>query len=47
MEKWARINHNGNIKFGKLSNDESSITIYEGDMFQSPNETRKFYQLRA
>ena len=47
MEKWARINHNGNIKFGKLSNDESNITIYEGDMFQSPNETQEVLPIES
>jgi 2-keto-4-pentenoate hydratase/2-oxohepta-3-ene-1,7-dioic acid hydratase in catechol pathway len=47
MEKWARINHNGNIKFGKLSNDEISITIYEGDMFQSPNETQEVLPIES
>ena len=42
MEKWARFNHNGNIKFGKLSEDGNNITTCEGDMFQSPNETKSF-----
>ena len=36
MEKWARFIFKGDIKFGKVSDDESSIVIYEGDLFNSP-----------
>ena len=41
MEKWSRFNHNGDIKFGKLSTDNSSVTVYNGDMFGSSNETNE------
>ena len=47
MEKWARFNHNGNIKFGKLSEDGNSITTCEGDMFQSPNETQEVLPINS
>ena len=36
MEKWARFIFKGDLKFGKVSDDESSIEIYEGDLFNSP-----------
>ena len=36
MEKWARFIFKGDLKFGKVSDDESSIVIYEGDLFNSP-----------
>ena len=45
MEKWARFIFEGNLKFGKLSNDNSKITIYEGDLFNSPKETTNEVQL--
>jgi len=41
MEKWSRFNHNGDIKFGKLSTDNSSVTVYNGDMFGSSSETNE------
>ena len=41
MEKWSRFNHNGDIKFGKLSADNSSVTVYNGDMFDSSSETNE------
>ena len=36
MEKWARFIFKGDLKFGKVSDDESCIEIYEGDLFNSP-----------
>ena len=45
MEKWARFIFEGNLKFGKLSNDNSKITIYEGELFNSPKETTTEVQL--
>ena len=39
MEKWSRFDHNGDIKFGKLSSDGASITVHNGDMFLSPSRT--------
>ena len=39
MEKWSRFDHNGDIKFGKLSPDGASITVFNGDMFEEPKDT--------
>ena len=39
MEKWSRFDHNGDIKFGKLSNDYKTITVCNGDMFGSSADT--------
>ncbi len=39
MEKWSRFNHNGDIKFGKLSPDGASLTVFNGDMFEEPKDT--------
>ena len=41
MDKWARFIFEGNIKFGKLDDDDSHIIIYEGDLFDSPEATEK------
>ena len=41
MEKWSRFNHNGDIKFGKLSTENSSVTVYNWDMFGSSSETNE------
>ena len=41
MEKWSRFDHNGDIKFGKLSPDGASITVFNGDMFEEPKETEE------
>ena len=41
MEKWARFAISGDIKFGKLSTDNSSVTVYNGDMFGSSSETNE------
>ena len=41
MDKWARFIFEGNIKFGKLDDDDSHIIIYEGDLFDSPKVTEK------
>ena len=45
MEKWSRFNHNGDIKFGKLSTDNSSVTVYNGDMFGSSSETNEILSI--
>ena len=45
MEKWARFIYKGDLKLGKLSNDNKSVTVYEGDMFDSPNETDEILSL--
>jgi len=45
MEKWARFSHKGDIKFGKLSDDNSMVTVYTGNMFNSPNETQEVLAL--
>ena len=39
MEKWARFIYKGNLKFGKLSNDDKSIIVYKGDIFDAPSKT--------
>ena len=41
MEKWARFSHNGDIKFGKLSEDSLSIKVFNGDMFDNPTDTNE------
>ena len=41
MEKWARFSHNGDIKFGKLSEDNASIKVFNGDMFDNPTNTNE------
>ena len=41
MEKWARFSHNGDIKFGKLSEDSVSIKVFNGDMFDNPTDTNE------
>ena len=45
MEKWARFVHEDNLKIGKLSNDNKSIVVYEGNMFNSPGETGEILAL--
>ena len=45
MEKWARFIYKGDLKLGKLSKDNKSVTVYEGDMFDSPNETDEILSL--
>ena len=39
MEKWSRFDHNGDIKFGKLSSDGASLMVFNGDMFTQPKDT--------
>ena len=39
MEKWARFIYKGDLKFGKLSNDDKSIIVYKGDIFNAPSKT--------
>ena len=39
MEKWSRFDHNGDIKFGKLSSDGASITVFNGNMFEESKDT--------
>jgi hypothetical protein len=34
IEKWLRFEHAGKSGFGKLQGD--TITVYQGEMFQSP-----------
>ena len=41
MEKWSRFNHNGDIKFGKLSSDNMTVTVCNGDMFEAATETNE------
>ena len=41
MEKWSRFDHNGDIKFGKLSSDNMTVTVCNGDMFGSSIETNE------
>ena len=41
MEKWSRFNHNGDIKFGKLSGDNKTIAVCNGDMFGASTETNE------
>ena len=41
MEKWSRFNHNGDIKFGKLSSDNKTVTVCNGDMFGVSTETNE------
>ena len=36
MEKWARFSHNGDIKFGKLSEDSVSIKVFNGGWGVAP-----------
>ena len=45
MEKWARFVHEDNLKIGKLSNDNKSVVVYEGSMFNSPSETGEILAL--
>ena len=39
MEKWARFEISGDIKFGKISNNNEDIIIYEGNLFDNPSKT--------
>ena len=41
MEKWSRFDHNGDIKFGKLSSDNKTVTVCNGDMFGAYTETNE------
>ena len=41
MEKWSRFDHNGDIKFGKLSSDNMTVTVCNGDMFEASTETNE------
>ena len=45
MEKWARFICKGNLKIGKLSDNNKSISVYEGSMFDSPNKTDEILSL--
>lgn len=41
MERWARFNHKGDVKFGVFDEKNSLVTVYEGDMFNKPTETKE------
>ena len=45
MEKWSRFDHNGNIKFGKLSSDNKTVTVCNGDMFGSSTDTNEVLEV--
>lgn len=45
MEKWSRFHHNGDIKFGKLSNDNKTVTVCNGDMFGSSTVTNEVLEV--
>ncbi|MGK0399398.1 MAG: 2-keto-4-pentenoate hydratase/2-oxohepta-3-ene-1,7-dioic acid hydratase in catechol pathway [Gammaproteobacteria bacterium] len=41
MNKWVRFEHNGNIHFGQLEDEQ--ITRYEGDMFNESKATDEVF----
>ena len=45
MEKWSRFDHNGDIKFGKLSSDNKTVTVCNGDMFGSSTDTNEVLEV--
>jgi 2-keto-4-pentenoate hydratase/2-oxohepta-3-ene-1,7-dioic acid hydratase in catechol pathway len=45
MEKWSRFHHNGDIKFGKLSSDNKTVTVCNGDMFGSSTVTNEVLEV--
>ena len=46
MEKWSRFDHNGDIKFGKLSSDNKTVTVCNGDMFGSSTDTNEILEVK-
>ncbi len=45
MTQWIRVNHNGDIKFGSLDNEQ--ISVHSGDMFNEPSPTSESIPLAS
>ena len=45
MTKWIRVNHNEDIKFGTL--DDEQVSVHSGDMFDGPSPTSESIPLAS